>query len=84
MLPVKADEGSNELSYIQENNGLKPCPWCGTTLGYHAKKYSLGVPYYKFVHSTERCNITVETDWCRSKEETARIWNDRMDIRGRD
>ena len=80
MLPSKAKEVSNELSYLQENNGFKPCPWCGTTLGYYAKKYSLSVPYYKFVHDTERCNITAETDWCRSKEDTVRMWNERMDV----
>ena len=78
MSSMKADEGSNELSHLQENNVLKPCPWCGTTLGCYAKKYSLGVPYYKFIHSTERCNIVAETDWCRSKEQCNKMWNERM------
>jgi hypothetical protein len=68
----------DKVSYIDENSNLKPCPWCGTTLGCYAKKYSLGVPYYKFIHSTERCNIASETDWCRSKEECNGMWNDRV------
>ena len=82
MFPVKAKEGSNELSYLQENNGLKPCPWCGTTLGYYTGKYSQGTTHklYKFTHFTSRCNIVAETDWCRSKEECNGMWNDRMDV----
>ena len=68
------------MSYIDENSNIKPCSWCGTTLGYYAKKYYLDVPYYKFVHITERCNIVAETDWCRSKEECNGMWNDRMDV----
>ena len=67
------------MSYIDENSNLKPCPWCGTTLGYYTGKYLQGAThkFYKFTHFTSRCNMTIETEWCPSKEECDGMWNDR-------
>lgn len=59
---------------------LKPCLWCESTHGTHfeGRPTLLGTEW-RLVHSTERCLMRVETEWCRSRDEAVDAWNRRAD-----